>query len=80
MTMNDKLMHLLAGVAISLLFGWLAHDALAGFTVSLAAGVAKEIYDYYGHGTSELNDIIATAQGGAIGLIILIIMDWLGVW
>lgn len=77
--MNDKMKHLLAGVAISLLFGWLTHDALAGFTSALVAGVAKEVYDYYGSGTSELNDIIATAQGGAIGLIILTVMD-LGVW
>ena len=78
--MNDKMKHLLAGIAISLLFGWLAHDVLAGFTVALVAGVAKELYDYYGNGTSELNDIIATAQGGAIGLIILTVIDWLGVW
>lgn len=78
--MNDKMKHLLVGVAISLLFGWLAHDALAGFTSALVAGVAKEVYDYYGSGTSELNDIIATAQGGAIGLIILIVMNFLGVW
>lgn len=78
--MNDKLMHLLAGVAISLLFGWLAHDALAGFTVALVAGVAKEAYDYFGHGTSDFNDFIATAQGGAIGLIILTVIDFLGVW
>ena len=78
--MNDKLMHLLAGVAISLLFGWLAHDALAGFTSALVAGVAKEVYDYYGSGTSELNDIIATAQGGVVGLVVLVVIDALGVW
>ncbi len=80
MTMNDKLMHLLAGVAISLLFGWLTHDVLIGFTSALLAGIAKEVYDYYGNGTSDFNDFIATAQGGAIGLIILIVMDFLGVW
>ena len=51
---------------------------LIGFTSALLAGVAKEIYDYYGHGTSEMNDIISTAQGGAIGLLILIIMNWWG--
>ena len=78
--MNDKAYHMVAGFIISMLFGWLAHDALAGFTVALVAGVVKEVYDYFGHGTSELNDIIATAQGGAIGLIILIMIDWLGVW
>ena len=78
--MNDKLMHLLAGVAISLLFGWLAHDVLIGFTSALVAGVAKEIYDYYGHGTSDFNDIIATAQGGVVGLVVLVVIDALGVW
>lgn len=77
--MNDKAYHMLAGVAISLLFGWLTRDVLIGFTSALLAGIAKEIYDYYGNGTSEMNDIIATAQGGAIGLIILTVMD-LGVW
>lgn len=78
--MNDKMKHLLAGLAISLLFGWLTRDVLIGFTSALVIGIAKEIYDYYGNGTSEMNDIIATAQGGAIGLIILIMIDWLGVW
>ena len=78
--MHDKLMHMIAGFIISLLTGWLTHNVLIGFTVALVAGVVKEVYDYFGHGTSELNDIIATAQGGAIGLIILIMIDWLGVW
>ena len=78
--MNDKMKHLLAGIAISLLFGWLAHDVLAGFTSALLAGVAKELYDYYGNGTSELNDIIATAQGGVVGLVVLVVIDALGVW
>ena len=78
--MNDKMKHLLAGVVISLLFGWFSHDVLIGFTSALLAGIAKEIYDYFGHGTSELNDIIATAQGGVVGLVVLVVMDFLGVW
>lgn len=78
--MNDKAYHMIAGFIIALLTGWLTRDVLIGFTFALLAGIAKEIYDYYGNGTSEMNDIIATAQGGAIGLIILTVIDWLGVW
>ena len=78
--MNDKAYHMIAGFIITILVAWLTHNVLMGFISSLVAGVAKEVWDYFGHGTSELNDIIATAQGGAIGLIILIMIDWLGVW
>ena len=78
--MNDKLKHMIAGFIIAMLTGWLTHDVLIGFSFALIAGVAKEIYDYFGHGTSELNDVIATAQGGAIGLVVLIIIDALEVW
>lgn len=69
--MNDKLMHMIAGFIIALLTGWLTHNVLIGFTSALLAGIAKEVWDYFGHGTSDFNDIIATAQGGAIGMIIM---------
>ena len=78
--MNDKAYHMIAGFIISLLTGWLTHNVLIGFTSALLAGIAKEVWDYFGHGTSDFNDIIATAQGGAIGLIILSVIDFLGVW
>ena len=78
--MNDKAYHMIAGLIIALLMGWLTHDALVGLAFAVCAGCVKEIWDYFGHGTSELNDIIATAQGGAVGLVLLIIIDALEVW
>ncbi|WP_027406148.1 hypothetical protein [Anaerovibrio sp. RM50] len=78
--MNDKMKHMIAGFIIALLFGCLLNDPFGGFLISLVAGLAKEIWDYFGHGVSELEDFLATAQGGAIGCVILYLPSILGVW
>lgn len=77
--MNDKLKHMIAGLIIALLFGCLLKDPFCGFCFALIAGLCKEIWDYFGHGVSEFNDFIATAQGGAVGCVILYLPSILGV-
>ena len=77
--MNDKMKHFLAGLVITIAFGCLLGGPFCGFCFSLIAGLGKEIWDYFGHGVCELNDFIATAQGGAVGLVILYIPSILGV-
>lgn len=61
----DKLMHLIAGLAIA----GVAFDlfGMVGSLISVAAAAAsKEIYDSYRHGKPDLWDAIATLAGGSI--------------
>ena len=71
--MNDKMIHMMAGLVIALLFGWL-YDPLIGLAASVVAGIAKEVWDYCGHGTPDFGDVLATAEGGVIGCILLFIL------
>ena len=73
---NDKMMHLGAGCAISLVAGILFYPLL-GLILTIITGIGKEIWDYFGHGTCELNDFLATLQGGIVGFIILMIAQYL---
>ena len=73
--MNDKSLHMIAGVLISLVFGWLC-SPLEGFGASIVAGIAKEVWDYCGHGTPDFGDAIATAQGGCIGGMLVIFVSY----
>lgn len=76
--MNDKLKHLLAGFIISLLFILVSQNIVVGFIAAFIIGAAKEIWDYFGHGTSDRDDLIATVQGGVIGCLLLILLRMLG--
>jgi hypothetical protein len=61
---TDKLLHLLAGIAIAALaypFG-----ILWACLAVLVAAVGKEIYDSTGRGHVELLDALATVAGGAL--------------
>jgi len=71
---KDKLYHLIAGFIISLIFGLIS--PLAGLVTSIGAGAAKEvIYDkLMKRGCFERLDFIATAFGGVIAYIIIIIL------
>jgi hypothetical protein len=62
MIVIDKLLHLLVGISITAIvypFGLIP----AVVVVSLAA-IGKEIWDYFGHGTPDPYDALATIAGG----------------
>ena len=71
--MNDKALHMIAGLIISLVLGWI-YSPLLGLVVAIIAGIAKELWDYMGNGVSDFKDILATAEGGFIGYILLFIL------
>lgn len=65
---QDKLYHLLAGVGISFLGAVIFSSVLAGILAACAAGVLKEVWDYYhpeGH-TVDVWDALFTMFGGLI--------------
>jgi hypothetical protein len=68
--MNDKALHMIAGLIISLVIGWI-YSPLIGLAVAIVAGIAKEVWDSCGHGTPDFKDALTTAEGGVIGCIIL---------
>jgi hypothetical protein len=66
---KDKQLHALAGLAIALPVSAVGHPGLA-LGMAVAAGVGKEIYDYYhplDH-TADLMDALATIGGGVLGV------------
>ena len=62
MIAKDKQLHLLAGFIIALCFIWFG--ALVALGAVTAAGIAKEIYDYFFKGTVDIWDAVATVIGG----------------
>ena len=69
----DKKLHLLAGLAIAIIFGW--HNPLIGLGAGIIAGVAKEIYDYLDYGLYDKQDMLYTWAGSllAAGLIYMLL-------
>lgn len=61
--MNDKLLHLAAGIVVGalalVLFG---HGAAV--IAAILAGAAKEVYDHATDGDPSLGDFVATGMGG----------------
>ena len=72
---KDKVMHLLAGLALSILAGHFAYP-MFGLLIAAAVGALKEIiWDWWWkRGTPEWLDFLATCLGGAIGSLILKIL------
>ena len=68
---KDKVLHLIAGFAISLLFGTI--NPFLGLAVAIIAGAAKEIvWDLYlGKGNCEAMDFVWTLIGGLMGFAIM---------
>jgi hypothetical protein len=66
---QDKLLHFIAGAAISVAFGIAGHPAL-GITAAFVVGAAKEVWDHFNppH-TVDALDFFATALGGVAGAI-----------
>lgn len=70
--MNDKTLHMIAGLIIALLFGWLVYPVFGFFMSVLMGGLKEMVWDILlDRGTSEMRDFVATAQGGLIGCILL---------
>jgi hypothetical protein len=70
--MNDKQQHFIAGLLLSLLFGWLVYPAFGFFIAVLIGGLKEMVWDILlDRGTPEMRDFVATAQGGLIGCILL---------
>lgn len=68
---KDKLLHLIAGFVIAIVFGMI--NPFLGLSLAVIAGAAKEIvWDLYlGKGTYEVMDFVWTFIGGSIGFIIM---------
>ena len=68
----DKKLHFLAGLGFSILFGIWA--PLYGLLAAIAAGIAKEIYDYLDYEKCDFFDMLATWLGGIVGFGVMIIL------
>ena len=67
---RDKLLHFVAGFVVSFVVYVATSNATIAFSLSALLGIAKEVYDSRGHGTSEVLDAVATALGGVVGVIL----------
>ena len=72
MIAKDKKLHLLAGLALSILAGLFVYP-MFGLLIAAAVGALKEIiWDWLlKKGTPELLDFVATVLGGVLGAVIL---------
>ena len=61
----DKKLHLASGLAIAFVFG--IANPWIGLGCGMAAGVAKEIYDYFDYGLFDKYDMFATWAGSLLG-------------
>jgi hypothetical protein len=80
---KDKIYHLVAGMIISVIAGFITVKLtkidflfFSGFVASIIAGISKEyIWDkFLKKGEFENADIVFTAIGGALGLTVLTII------
>ena len=62
----DKILHLLAGLGIAIIFGW--HNPLIGLFAGFLAGIGKELYDEYDYGGFDKYDMFATWAGTIISI------------
>lgn len=62
----DKQAHFWAGLAICLAVSLFA-GPVTGVIVASVAGVIKEVLDYFGRGTPDVLDAVATILGAVIG-------------
>lgn len=78
--MGDKILHLIAGAVIFVLAYILSGNYYISLISVTVAGLSKEVWDYFGHGTSELKDFTATMLGGGVGLVLIAIYEYYGRW
>lgn len=62
---EDKKLHMLCGLLISLLVG--SYNPIYGLYAGVTAGVAKEVYDYLDYGLFDKYDMFYTWVGALIG-------------
>ncbi len=62
---EDKKLHMLCGLLISLLIG--LDNPIYGLFAGVVAGAAKEVYDYLDYGLFDKYDMLATWAGALIG-------------
>jgi hypothetical protein len=70
----DKQIHFFSGLALCLAVA-LFFGAYAGLAVAVLAGLGKEVYDNYGRGAPDIYDAVATAVGGALGFVLIMIAE-----
>lgn len=66
---NDKILHFLATLIITVLFGQI--NIIIGIFASLIASFGKELYDEYTYGGWDWKDIVADLFGIVIGILCL---------
>lgn len=66
----DKVLHALAGVALAVA-GMMIAGPVGGIVLAAIGGIGKEIVDYFGAGTAEVDDALATILGG-IATVVLV--------
>lgn len=71
----DKKLHLLAGLAIAIIFGW--QYPLIGLLAGIIAGIAKEVYDYLDYGLFDKKDMLFTWLGATIGALVSVLYKML---
>jgi len=72
----DKIIHLLGGMVITLMLGYFLPISYC-LIAAVVAGAAKELYDHFNPATHtvEMHDFLATAGGGFLASIFLVIVQ-----
>ena len=69
----DKKLHLASGLAIAFVFG--IYNPWIGLGCGIAAGVAKEIYDYFDYGLFDKLDMYYTWAGAVLGAGLALLLE-----
>ena len=65
---QDKANHFIAGVLLYMVGGFFSQEL--GLFLAIGYGIGKEVYDSFGYGHVEFEDLLATVLGGIVGFII----------
>jgi hypothetical protein len=69
---KDKKLHLLAGLALSILAGLFVYPLIGLATVAVVGALKEVIWDWLlKKGTPEFLDFVATVAGGVLGAVVL---------
>ena len=70
---HDKKLHLASGFAFAFVFG--IYKPWIGLGCGMAAGVAKEIYDYFDYGLFDKLDMYYTWAGAVLGAGLALLLE-----
>ena len=76
---EDKKLHFEAGLGLSIILG-LLFTPLFGLQIGIAAGIGKELYDWYDYGTFDTLDMIATWIGASVGAALTFTIHFIWEW